>query len=111
MACSRPCSTLTSFTSGLTLRSSASVPVVTIGLLGRAAQPAMKASAQPDDMTMRRISVFLHAGRGSRGSIVAIGNAEARLGLLGHQSFAACIELVDGDGFDHVSLTRHQGFD
>ena len=33
MACSRPCSTFTSCTSGRTLRSSANVPVVVTGLL------------------------------------------------------------------------------
>src|SRR5689334_11879776 len=48
MACSRPCSTFTSCTSGFTLRSSASVPtgpVGTTGLATRAEQPAVKASA------------------------------------------------------------------
>ena len=62
-------------------------------------------------MVRRRISVPPAAGLGARGSIVAIGDAEARLGLLGHQAFAAGLELVDGDGLDHVSLPGHQDVD
>src|SRR5437899_10394187 len=53
----------------------------------------------------------LRAGLGARGSIVAIGDAVARLILLGHQSFAAGLELVDGNGLDHLSLTGHQVVD
>src|SRR5260370_13714697 len=47
-------------------------------------------------------------GLGARGSIVAIGDAETRLGLLGDQAFPAGLELVDGDGLDHVSLSCDQ---
>jgi len=50
-------------------------------------------------------------GLGSCSSIVAIGNAEARLGLLGGQAFPAGLELVDGDGLDHVSLPGNQDVD
>jgi len=53
----------------------------------------------------------LTAGLGASGSIVAIGDAEARLGLLGHQAFPAGLELVDGDGLDHVSLPGYQHVD
>jgi hypothetical protein len=45
---------------------------------------------------------------GARGSIVAIGDAETRLGLLGDQAFPAGLELIDGDGLDHVSLPSYQ---
>jgi hypothetical protein len=48
------------------------------------------------------------AGLGARGSIVAIGDAETRLGLLGDQAFPAGVELIDGDGLDHVSLPGYQ---
>ena len=50
-------------------------------------------------------------GLSARGSIVAIGDAEARLDLLGDQAFPACLKLVDGDGLDHVSLPGYQDFD
>src|SRR5215471_7959113 len=50
-------------------------------------------------------------GLSARGSIVAIGDAEARLGLLGGQAFPAGLELVDGDGLDHVSLPGDQDVD
>src|SRR5215467_4215209 len=50
-------------------------------------------------------------GLGARGSIVAIGDPEARLGLLGGQAFPAGFELVDGDGLDHVSLPGDQDVD
>src|SRR5256712_13715947 len=53
----------------------------------------------------------LRAGLGARGSIVAIGDAVASLILLGHQSFAAGLELGDGNGLDHLSLTGHQVVD
>src|SRR5262249_55921237 len=56
-------------------------------------------------------SAFLLAGLSARGSIVAVGDAEASLRLLRHQAFAAALELVDGDSLDHVSLPRHQGVD
>src|SRR6516225_477900 len=52
--------------------------------------------------------MFPCSGLGARGSIVAIGDAVARLGLLGHQTLSAGLELVDGDGLDHVSLAGHQ---
>jgi len=52
--------------------------------------------------------VFPGAGLGTRGSIVAIGDAETRLGLLGDQAFPADLELVDGDSLDHVSLPGYQ---
>src|SRR5580765_5425563 len=44
-------------------------------------------------------------------SIVAIGDAKARVGLLGDQAFPAGLELVDGDGLDHVSLPGNQEVD
>src|SRR5499425_1739049 len=50
-------------------------------------------------------------GLGPRGSIVAIGDAEASLGLLGGQAFPAGPESVDGDGLDHVSLPGDQDVD
>src|SRR6266403_3072645 len=51
------------------------------------------------------------AGLVARSSIVAIGDAEARLHLLRHQSFPAGLELVDGDGLDRVSLPGDQDVD
>src|SRR5260370_12462001 len=53
----------------------------------------------------------LTAGLSASSSIVAIGDAEARLGLLGHQAFPAGLELVDGHGLDHVSLPGYQHVD
>src|SRR5262249_50585384 len=47
-------------------------------------------------------SVLLHRGLGARGPIVAVGDGEPGLGLLGHQPIPAGLELVDGDGFDHL---------
>jgi len=55
--------------------------------------------------------VSLRAGLDARSSIVTIGHAVARLDLLGYQPFPAGLELVGGDGLDHVSLTRHQSVD
>src|SRR5438093_13175673 len=51
----------------------------------------------------------LRAGLGARGPIVAVGDGIARLGLLEHEAFPTGLELVDGDGLDHVSLPGHQG--
>src|SRR5262249_44211970 len=48
---------------------------------------------------------------GTRSSIVAICDAEARLDLLGHQASPASLELVDGDVLDHLSLPGHQNVD
>src|SRR5262245_52163295 len=48
------------------------------------------------------------AALGTRGSIVAVGDPEARLILLDHQSFTSSLELVDSNGFDHLALTVHQ---
>ena len=39
-----------------------------------------------------------------RGTVVAVGDRVARLGLLVHQPLPARLELVDGDGLDHVPL-------
>ena len=50
-------------------------------------------------------------GLSARGSIVAIGDAKACLGLLGGQAFPAGLELVDGDGLNHVSLPGDQDVD
>src|SRR5215467_9916315 len=50
-------------------------------------------------------------GLSARGSIVAVGDAEARLGLLGGQAFPAVFELVDDDSLDHVPLPGDQDVD
>jgi len=55
--------------------------------------------------------VSLRAGLDARSAVVTIGHAITRLGLLGHQSFPACLKLVDGDRLDHVSLAGHQSVD
>ena len=55
--------------------------------------------------------MFPRVGLDPRGSIVTIGDAEARLGLLGDQAFPAGLELVDGDGLDHVPLPGYQHVD
>src|SRR5262249_40276550 len=48
---------------------------------------------------------------GARGSIVAIGDAVARLDLLGHQASPASLKLVDGNVLDHLPLAGHQDVD
>src|SRR5262245_55518511 len=50
-------------------------------------------------------------GLGARSSIVAIGDAKARLSLLGGQALPPVFQLVDGDGLDHVSLPGDQDVD
>src|SRR5260370_8522118 len=50
-------------------------------------------------------------GLGARGSIVAIGDAEPRLGLLRNQALLAGLELIGGNGLDHVSLPGDQDVD
>src|SRR5262249_42599904 len=56
-------------------------------------------------------SAFSCTRLGARGSIVAIGDAEPRLDLLGHQASPASLKLVDGDVLDHLSLPGLQDFD
>src|SRR5258708_9375210 len=56
-------------------------------------------------------SVSLPAGLGARGSIVAIGDAETRLGLLGHHAFPAGLALVVGAGLDQMPPPGYQHVD
>src|SRR5262249_21329247 len=51
-------------------------------------------------------SVSPFARLGARSSVVAIGDAEARLDLLGHQASPASLQLVDGNSLDQLSLPR-----
>src|SRR5689334_21748348 len=53
----------------------------------------------------------LRAGLCARSAIVAVSNAVACLRLLGDQALTAALELVNGDGLDHVPLMRHQHVD
>src|SRR5262245_3563691 len=102
MACSRPPSTRTSVMSGSASRSSASV-----WRSGLPAHAAARAAAGRRALFAKRIAPPSLRCLRLGGAVVAVGEREARLVLVGLEAIAAELQLLPRDGFEHLALLRH----
>src|SRR5262245_16509431 len=103
MACSRPPSTRTSVMSGSASRSSASV-----WRSGLPAHAAARTTAGRSAFGALRISPTSLRSLRLGGAVVAVGEREARLVLVGLEAVAAELQLLPRDGFEHLALLQHR---